>query len=232
MLRVSMHQPNFLPYTGFFDKVRRSDLFIIVDHCAFSKGRDNWHHRNRIRTNNNGGWDYITVPVSEHWNWRPFQETMISDTFGFMRRKQLKTISQHYQKAPLFDDLFGEFGELYSRDEGNLAEFNINLIKWFFEKFRIKTKVLRSTELDFNRELMKTDMIIELMKAVGGTHFLSGDGAREYIDPADFERAGITLEFQNFKPKPYPQAYPGFVPYLSALDLLMNTGRLEPNGHG
>ena len=64
MLKVSMHQPNFLPYIGFFDKIKKSDLFIIVDHCTFSKGKDNWHHRNKIRIFNEKGWDYLTVPVS------------------------------------------------------------------------------------------------------------------------------------------------------------------------
>jgi hypothetical protein len=68
------------------------------------------------------------------------------------------------------------------------------------------------------------------MKLIGGTHYLSGDGAREYVEPERFKQAGITLEFQNFRPEPYPQVFPGFVPYLSALDLLINTGYLEPNG--
>jgi hypothetical protein len=230
MLRVSMHQPNFLPYVGFFEKIKRSDLFLIVDHCAFSKGRDNWHHRNRIRTGNNGGWDFLTVPVSEHFNWRPFHEARISNVFPFRRKKHLKTIIQNYRKSPFFDRFFGEFQEVYSSNEPDLAEFNINLIMWLLEKFKIRTEVLRSTELDFNNGLKKTDMILELMSRVEGTHFLSGDGAREYIDPKDFERAGINLEFLDFKPEPYQQAHPGFVPYLSALDVLLCTGRLEPNG--
>jgi hypothetical protein len=225
-----MHQPNFLPYIGFFDKIKRSHLFILVDHCTFSKGNDNWHHRNRIRTESPSGWDYITVPVSEHFNHMPFHETRISSVFDYKRRKQIKTIIHNYQKAPLFDEYFGEFMEVYTQKEADLAEFNINLIMWFLEKFNIKTEVLRSTELDFNNGLQKSDMIIALMKLVGGTHYLSGDGAREYVEPEKFKQAGITLEFQNFKPEPYPQVFPGFVPYLSALDLLINTGHLEPNG--
>ena len=225
-----MHQPNFLPYTGFFDKIRKSDLFIIVDHLTFSKGSDNWHHRNRIRTNNNGGWDYITVPVSEHWNWKPFHEARISDVFSFRRKKHLKTMEQNYQKTPFYSSFFDEFREVYSQDEKGLAEFNIKIIMWLLERFKIKTEVLRSTELDFKNGLKKNDMIIELMKRVDGKHFISGDGAREYIEPEKFESAGISLEFQDYKPEPYPQAFPGFVPNLSAFDMLMNAGSLESNG--
>ena len=225
-----MQQPNFLPYRGFFDKIAQSDLFIIVDHLTFSKGKDNWHHRNRIRTSNEIGWDYITVPVSEHWNWRPFHEARISDVFSFRKRKHIKTIAQNYSRAPCFDRFFGEFSEVYSERETDLAEFNIKLIMWMLKRFKIKTEVLRSTELDFTNGLKKNDMIIDLMKRVDGTVFLSGNGAREYIEPDKFEQAGIGLEFQDFRPEPYPQAYPGFVPYLSALDLLMNTGKLETNG--
>ncbi len=231
MLRVSMHQPNFLPYNGFFDKIAKSDLFIIVDHLTFSKGKDNWHHRNRIRTNSNGcGWDYLTVPVSEHWNWKPFKEAMISGVFSHRRRKHLRTMEHNYMKAPFFPEFFGEFREVYSQNEPNLAEFNIKLIMWFLEKFKVKVDVLRSSELDFRNGFRKTDMIVELMKRCGGTHFISGDGAREYIEPEKFRDAGIELVFQDYDPKPYPQAFPGFVPNLSAFDLLMNTGKLDCNG--
>ena len=230
MLKVSMHQPNFLPYTGFFDKIRKSSLFIVVDHLTFSKGRDNWHHRNRIRTSSPDGWDYITVPVSEHWNWKPFHEARISEVFSFRRRKHLRSIEMNYRRAPYFDRYFEEFSEIYSQDDRDLTEFNIRLIMWFLERFRIKAEVLRSTELDFNNGFTKNDMIIDLMKRVDGTHFISGNGATEYIEPDKFEQAGISLEFQNFSPEPYPQTYPGFVPNLSAIDALMNCGGLEPNG--
>ena len=156
MLRVGMHQPNFLPYAGFFDKIAKSDIFLIVDHLTYSKGKDNWHHRNRIRTNNNTiGWNYVTVPVSEHWNWKPFNEARISEVFPFRRKKHLRTMELNYSKAPFFDKYFEEFREVYSQDEKNLAEFNIKLIMWFLDKFNINIEVLRSSDLDFDNGLKK-----------------------------------------------------------------------------
>lgn len=229
MTRVTMHQPNFLPYSGFYDKVAKSDVFIIVDHLSFSKGKDNWHHRNRIRVNNGTGWDYLTVPVSEHWNWKPFNEARISDVFSFKKRKHIKTIIQHYGRAPYFDFHFDDFLELYSRSEPSLSEFNISLIKLFIEKFRLNVKVLRSTELNPNPGLAKDDMIIDLMKQVSGTTFISGDGAKSYIQPEKFREAGISLEYQDYACPEYLQTYTGFVPNLSAFDMLMNTGRLMPS---
>lgn len=232
MLRVAMHQPNFLPYPGFFEKIAKADLFIVVDHLTFSKGRDNWHHRNRIRTNNNGiGWEYITVPVSEHWNWKPFHEARISDVFSFRKRKHLKTIEQSYGRSPFFGKHYEDFREVYREDEPSLCEFNIRLIMWLLERFSIRTEVLRSTELDFNNGLRKTDMIIELMNRVNGDHFISGDGAREYLEPEKFDRAGLSFEFQNYEQTPYMQQFPEFVPNLSAFDILMNCGSIEPNGY-
>jgi hypothetical protein len=231
MLKVSMHQPNFLPYSGFFEKIARSDLFVIVDHLTFSKGKDNWHHRNRIRVPNGEGWDYITLPVSEHWNWKPFTEARLSDNAQFKKKKHLKTLVQNYFKAPYFDRFFHDFSELYYQDNRNLADFNVSLIKWFMKKFRIRTPVLRASEIGFDPSLTKDDMIIDMMRRVNGTHFLSGDGARSYIQPGKFEEAGIPLEFQNFSPEPYPQMFNDFVPYLSAFDMLMNVGKLHANGH-
>lgn len=225
-----MHQPNFLPYAGFFDKIKKSDMFIIVDHCTFSKGKDNWHHRNRIRTSSENGWDYVTIPVSEHYNWKPFHEVKISDCSWFRKKKHLKTMEINYHKAEHFDDFFRDFADVYNQQEKDLGTFNTNLILWFLEKFRIKTKVMRSNDMDFNRDLRKDDMIIELMEKVNGTHFLSGDGAKCYVDPEKYKETGIDLEFQNFHPVPYPQVYQGFIPYLSVFDMLMNTGQLITNG--
>ena len=230
MLRVSMHQPNFLPYVGFFEKVARSDLFIIMDHLDFSKGKDNWHHRNRVRVPNPNGWDFLTLPVSEHWNWRPFTEARISEVGQFKKRKHIKSIIQNYSKVPLFNDFFPEFSEIYMKENPQLSEFNTSLIMFFLEKFKIKTPVLKSSELGNNPLLQKDDMIIDTMKRVSGTHFLSGDGAKTYIQPQEYEKNDIVLEFQDFKPHSYDQAFPGFVPYLSAIDLLFNTGKLKTNG--
>lgn len=227
MLRVSMHQPNFMPYPGFFEKIARTDLFVIVDHLTFSKGKDNWHHRNRIRVPNGSGWDYLTLPVSEHWNWRPFTEARLSDNIQFKKKKHLKTMVQNYANAPFFDDFFHDFSELYYQDNRNLADFNVDLIKWFMKKFGIKVPLVRASEIGFDPSLTKDEMIIDMMRRVNGTHFLSGDGAKVYIQPHKFEEAGISLEFQNYDPEPYPQLFGGFVPYLSAFDMLMNVGKLQ-----
>ncbi len=223
MLKISIHQPNFLPYIGFFDKVARSDVFVIADHLDFSKGKDNWHHRNRIRTHD--GWMYLTMPVSDHFNYKPFHEVVMNGSLERIKKKHMKSLFYNYRKAPHFEEFFESFGEVYTQDEKRLAEFNISLIEWMLKSFGIRTKVVRSTELDFDRSKRKTDMIIEIVKTVGGTHFISGPGARCYLEEGKFKDNGIVLEYQDFRHPVYRQAYPGFVPNLSAIDLLFNEGR-------
>jgi hypothetical protein len=223
MIRVAMHQPNFLPYIGFFDKAAKADLLVIVDHVAFSKGKDNWHHRNRIR--NCRGWDYITIPVSDHFNYKPFTSVTLNGNIEFKKRKHIKTFCMNYQKAPFFDDYFGSFSELYMEKENSLVEFNIKLIRWMIKSMGIKAKVVRSSELDFDLNARKTDMIMEIMENVGGSRFISGDGAKCYIEKQRFEGNGISMEFQNFRHPEYPQTYPGFIPNMSAMDLILNTGK-------
>ena len=223
MIRVAMHQPNFLPYIGFFDKAAKADLFVIVDHVDFSKGKDNWHHRNRIR--NPRGWDYITMPVSDHFNYKPFTSVVLNGDTEFRKRKHIKTFCLNYQKAPFFDEYFGPFAELYTEKETSLAEFNIKLIRWMLDSMRIRARLVRSSELDFDRDARKTDMIMGIMEAVGGDRFISGDGARCYLERERFQGNGISMEFQNFHHPEYQQTYPGFIPNMSAIDLLFNTGK-------
>jgi hypothetical protein len=223
MIRVAMHQPNFLPYIGFFDKIAKSDMLVIVDHVDFSKGKDNWHHRNRIRSFR--GWDYITVPVSDHFNYKPFTSVTLNGNIEFKKRKHIRTFSLNYQKAQFFDDYFGSFSEVYVEKENNLAEFNVKLIRWMMESLGIRVKVLRSSELDFDRSAKKTDMIMDIMEAVRGNVFISGDGAKCYIEKERFEGNGISMQFQNFRHPEYPQTYPGFIPNMSAMDLIFNTGK-------
>jgi len=223
MLRVAMHQPNYLPWAGFFDKMHRADLFVIEDHLAFSKGKECWHARNRVRTP--GGWRYLTIPIAKEYEGRPFNEVFFRETK--FKKQHPRIIQNLYSKSRFYRKYFDDFCEIMLNKNDTLAAYNLEIIKWMAGCFGIKTEIVLSSELDFDRTKTKTEMIIEILKACGATHYLSGDGAKDYLAHELFPRNNIILEFQNFVQARYSQAFEGWVPNLSAVDVLFNTGNLN-----
>jgi hypothetical protein len=219
-MKAAIHQPNYLPYTAFFHKMMLSDVFVIFDNAKFSKGKDNFHARNKIRTEN--GWRYLTIPVPKEYNDSRINEVRLAD--NKFRQKHLNLLRNHYCKALYYKEYGKGFESLYKNRILSLSEFNIQIIKFLAKAFGINTKIVLSSELDIDLSKQKTDMVIEILKAVGADSYISGSGGRNYLDEEKFKEAGIGLEYQNFQPKPYNQVYPGFEPFMSSIDLLFNCG--------
>lgn len=223
MLRVAIHQPNYIPWVGFFDKMRRADMFVILDHAAFSKGRDCWHARNRIRVGE--GWRYLTIPVPREYEEKPFNGVFLREPK--FKKQHPRIIQNHYSGAGFYRRYFDELSSVMENGSGILAEYNLKIIKWMARRFGIRTELVRSSELRLDRSKAKTELVLEILKSLGATHYLSGDGAREYLQEKTFKSSGMELEFQGFRAREYPQAFDGWVPNLSAIDLLFNTGKLD-----
>ncbi len=219
-MKAAIHQPNYLPYTAFFHKMMFSDVFVIFDNAKFSKGRDNFHARNKIRTEN--GWRFLTIPVPKEYNDSRINKVRLADSR--FKQKHINLVRHHYCKAPCYKEYGKGFENLYKNKTLCLSEFNIQIIKFLIKAFGIKTKIVLSSELDIDLSLQKTDIVIEILKAVGADSYISGTGGRHYLDEEKFREAGISLEYQDFQPKPYSQVYPGFEPFMSSIDLLFNCG--------
>jgi hypothetical protein len=215
MVTVSIHQPNYLPYLGFFDKMRKSDIFVIYDDSQFNS-RD-FHHRNKIRTSE--GWKWLTIPVVE-------EKTSISNIkikkINNWENKHFTAIRANYLKSKYFSEYSEAFEKIYSDKYEYLIDFNLRVIQFIKECFEIKTKIVYSSEFLLNSK--STEKLIDIVKACGGDTYLSGSGGHNYINESLFEQADIKLEFQEFEHPVYSQRYPGFVPNLSAIDFLFNEG--------
>ncbi|MBU0666996.1 MAG: WbqC family protein [Nanoarchaeota archaeon] len=217
---VSIHQPTYLPYIGFFDKMKKSDVFVLYDTAQFVKNE--FHNRNQIVTRNEPLW--LTVPVSKDSYLQPLFKVKISNQ-SFWQRKHLKSIEQSYSKKPFFSKFFPKLNSIYEDKYDFLLDINIRLIEEIKDFFGIKTKIVRANYLDYDRSLKSTDAIISICKTLGADTYLSGDGARAYIETDKFK--DLNLEFQNFKHPIYNQHLKGkneFVPNLSAVDYLFNEG--------
>ena len=217
-MRVTILQPSYLPWLGFFEQMSRSDKFVLLDDVQYT--RRDWRNRNRIRVREN--WIWLTVPVQQKSRFsQSLLETRIDNSVSW-RRKHLETLRQHYCKAPFFEKYFPRCQQVYEQEWTFLFDLCLETIHLIKEEMSIETPFLRSSEMKPSGE--KTQRLVSICLELGATHYLSGESGSNYISEEDFSSQGIGLEYQNYDHPVYPQRYPGFVPHLSAIDLLFNCG--------
>ncbi len=221
-MMVAGHQPNYLPYLGFFDKIDRADAFVIVDDVQFVKrGPFGWMHRNRVRTPE--GWAWLSVPIKTHGRYhQTIREAEIDHARGW-EKKHWKSIEWNYRGAPHFAAYAGFFREAFERRWDRLVDLSVHLIRGMMGMLGIEKPLHLSSELGAKGK--GTDLIVDLCRKTGAEAYLSGVHGRDYLDMARVEAAGVRLVFQEFRHPVYAQAFGGpFVPHLSAVDLIMNAG--------
>ena len=223
---VGIHQPNYLPYLGFFDKMAKSDLFVIYDDAQFEKG--DFQHRNRIRIYH--GWKWLTVPVEKKHI--PINEIRIKKEVATWKgvkwsEAHFKDIRDNYMDTPYYRTYEKGIKRIYEKRYDLLLELNMELINFLMKAFGIDVEIVFSSEFGFTSK--STERLVEIVEALGGNTYLSGPTGRDYLDVSLFERKGIKVEFQDFKHPVYKQRYEGFVPNMAAIDALFNVEKM-PEG--
>jgi len=217
-MRVTILQPSYLPWLGFFEQMHRSDQFVLYDDVQFT--RRDWRNRNRIRVQEGSVW--LTVPVIQKNKYeQSLLETKIDNSTSW-KRKHLESIRCHYSKTPFFDLYFPWCEKTFNREWDFLLDLSLETIQYLKGELKINTPLLRSSELGESGN--KSERLISICKQLGATQYLSGESAQNYISEKDFSDQGIGLEYQNYQHPEYPQRYEGFVPFLSTIDLLFNCG--------
>lgn len=221
-MNVVILQPSYIPWRGYFDQIRRADLFIFYDDVQYDK--HGWRNRNQIKTAQGKQW--LTIPVHSQGVTQgiPIKDVHM-DWSKPWAANHLKTLTFAYRKAPYFHEYLPLLESFYARREECLADFTIETTIALSRELGIaSTRFLRASELP-GIDGLKTDRLIQILRQVGATHYLSGPSAREYIEAEKFEQAGISLEYMTYKYPEYPQLYPPFDPHVTILDLLFMTGR-------
>ncbi|MEB3238271.1 MAG: WbqC family protein [Candidatus Sericytochromatia bacterium] len=217
--RVVIHQPDFLPYLGFFDRLLDCDLFILLDHVQFTKG--GWHNRDRIKSPEGPRW--LTVPVQSPTGLAIAEVRLTAD--ATWPDRHLRQLAEAYRKAPGYAEVRGSLEALYRDLPAGLADFNMRGLVWLMEVFGITVPVVRSSSL--RPQGRSNAMLVDLLQKVGATEYLSGVGARAYFDPEVFAKVGVPVLWQDFRHPFHPQLHGAFEPFLSSIDLLMNLGLTE-----
>ncbi|MBN2009908.1 WbqC family protein [candidate division KSB1 bacterium] len=216
-MKVAIHQPNFLPWIGYFYKMANADRFVFLDNVQFSKG--SYTNRVLIKTNN-GDSMWLTVPIDRASGKIIDQVKVNSETDW--RKKHLATLRQHYGKAKFFDTYFPQIEEVYQKNHEYLSEFNSDLIVLLHKILSLNSELYFSSKMETDGR--STDLLVDICKKLEATEYLSGRGGVKYQDEDLFLTQNIKLEYTSFQHPTYNQLWNGFIPNLSAIDLLFNEG--------
>ncbi|MDY7033013.1 MAG: WbqC family protein [Thermodesulfobacteriota bacterium] len=214
---VTIHQPQYLPWLGYFDKINRADIFVLLDNVQYKKNE--WQNRNRIKTAN--GWQWVTVPVKYKFPEKIY-EVKINNSIDW-KRKHLNAIFFNYAKSQYFRMYQSFFQDVFSRDWETLLDINVHLIYFLMESLCIDTKFLMASDLRLRED--PTDRLIDICKEVGADVYLAGKDGKNYMDIERFEEEHISITFQDFQHPTYNQLYMGFEYNMSIIDLLFNYGQ-------
>ena len=215
---VAIHQPNFLPWAGYFYKILKSDIFIILDDVQFTK--NSYINRNKIKTPNGNQW--ISVPVKSKGRFGQLINEVEINSLEKTKRKIKNSIKVNYGKSKYFNEIFSMIEPMF--ESNMLSEVNESLIIRICKFLNIQTRFVRSSVLH-TQQFDSTEKLINLCKEVNATTYLSGFGGNKYQDSLMFNKNDIELKTSTFIHPNYPQLWGGFIPNLSIIDLLFNCGK-------
>lgn len=213
---VVIHQPDFLPYLGFFHRLLYADVFVVLDDVQFL--RRGWHHRDKIKTSSGEKW--ITVGVK-----KAPQDTKISEILlneSSWKQDHLHLFKVNYEKSAFFGEILPYVEELYKKEFDKMIDFNMESIFMLLNLFDIKIPIKYSST--YSSLFKANELLIDILKNENTTHYLSGVGAKDYYDEKPFKKANIEVVWQDFKHPVYKQINGNFIPYLSSIDILFNCG--------
>ncbi len=216
---IAAHQPQYLPWLGYFHKIYKSEAFVFLDNVQYEDRE--YQNRNRIRTKDS--WVWLSVPVLKTEQSYPnISEVYIDNSQGWNKRHS-RSIYLNYARAPFFKEYSGFFEDLYKKNWGRLIDLNIYLIKSINQFLGIDKELYLESELKITST--STQRIIDICQALKADTYLSGEGGRAYLEEEKFKQNKIKLIYQNFQHPQYLQLYKPFLPFMSIIDLLFNHGR-------
>lgn len=221
---VTIHQPEYLPWLGFFDRIGKSDVFVILDDAQYNK--DRFTNRNKIKTSQ--GWQWLTVPVKGREHLKKTNEVEIENNINW-QNNHWKAIQINYSRTPYFKEYSDFFEEVFKKQWKLIADLDNYLIKGIMDILGIRTRIEKSSLLEVTGRA--TERLVKICQKLGADTYLTGPGWTEsgtphHLEVKKFEEAKIKVVFQEFSHPIYPQMFEkiDFISHLSIIDLLFNCG--------
>lgn len=214
---VTIHQPEHLPWLGFFHKMALADLFVLLDTVQFEK--NNWQNRNKL-VDREGKAFWITVPVNIKGHIESTINDICIENNQAWQRKYWGRVQSSYCRHSHFDKYSGKLESIFQASYEKLVDLNIALIDFFRTVLNIQTPLLRASDLGVSGK--RSELLLDICLKTGASSYLSGPSGKDYLDLEVFKKHNVGVSFHEFKHPTYEA--PHFVPYLSVLDLIMNQG--------
>ncbi len=214
--RIAIHQPNYAPWAGYFTKMAFADTFVFLDNCQVPLGRS---YVSRVKVRGREGAEWMTVPVH-----RVSGQLINAVRFsgGVWARTHLARMRANYGRCPFYESVMAIVRPIYEDPGEYLAPFNMRLVRALVAYMGVAPRFHLASELNCNST--GTQRLIDIVRELGGTTYVSGSGGLKYQEPAAFDAAGIHLDIKIYHPTPYPQLAGEFLPGLSMLDTLFHLG--------
>jgi len=208
----------YFPWVGLLEQIRLADVFVHYDDVQFARG---FYNRVQVKTPHGSKW--MTVPLRNHHRGQRIDEVLINDETDW-RRKHRELLKHVYAKATFRDEMLSIVDRVFNRPAKTLADISRSSIVALSDYFGLTRKRLfvQSSQLDVPGK--SSQRLHDIVVKLGGTIYITGHGARNYLDHEMFERSGITVEYMNYRCIPYPQLHGQFTPNVTALDLIANCG--------
>jgi hypothetical protein len=216
----AIHQPQYMPWLGYFDKIDKADVFVLLDDVQFKK--NDWQNRNKIRTAQE--WQWLTVPVQHDFGQKI--KNVHIDNLKTWRHDHLRSIELNYGKAPYYEKYKDFIHALYEKEWYSLSDLNIFVIEQIMSFLGMTTPLVRASQYSVTDEC--TQRLIDLCRCVKADTYLAGADGHKYMDMDIFKKSGINLVTQAFEHPIYSQCWKingnGFISNMAVIDLLMNCG--------
>ena len=216
MKLVSIRQPGYLPYLGFFKKIESSDVFVFLDDVQFEK--NDWDNRNKIKTPDGAAW--LTIPILHKFGTK-LNEIKIDNTQDW-NKKHTKTLEMNYQKTKYFSKYWKDVEFILNKKWDKLIDLNFEFITYFMKKLKIETPTIKSSELKIKKT--GSNRLLEICKKLNSDTYLSGELGINYLNEEIFSRNNIDVKYEKFVHPTHKQIHGEFLPNMSIIDILFNEG--------
>jgi len=218
---ISIHQPAYLPWLGYFDKIIKSDIFIYLDTVQLEK--NSYSYRNKIKTPQGSAWLTIPLKMKGHTN-RAIKDVLIDNSQQW-KKKHLKNIFFNYKKATFFDELYPKIEELYKQDFDLFSDLAYEHLLFWLKELNIKTKIIKSSDLNIDSK--KSDLILDLCQHHNADKYISGALGKDYLNENHFKEKNIKIEYQDYQHPAYQQLNGDFLSHMGIVDFCMNSNEAK-----